>query len=66
MKQNVGFGNDKFPSLPGSHLHQTNPALEFVKCICQTLALDSTTQHQVTKLRSVAVTIYGKLSVRPL
>ena len=42
-----------FPSLPGSHLSLTNPALELVKTICQVLSLDSSTRHQVTKLRSV-------------
>ena len=40
-----------FPKQPGSHLILTNPALEFVKYICKVLSLDSTTQHQVTKLR---------------
>ena len=43
--------SEVFPRLAGSHLTLRNPALEFVKSVCQVLGLDSTTQHQVTKLR---------------
>ena len=65
-----------FPSLPGSHLHLNNPALEFVKTVCkvrnnppnskffdasvqyvQVLSLDSSTRHQVAKLRYSMITI---------
>ena len=51
MKQTLGVSSEMFPKLPGSHLSMTNPALEFVKCICKALSLDITTQHQVAKLR---------------
>lgn len=43
--------SELFPQLPGSHLPLTNPALEFVKYMCEILSLDSTTQQQVNKLR---------------
>jgi DNA polymerase epsilon subunit 1 len=40
-----------FPSLPGSHLKLTHPALEFVKAICKVLFLDSGIEKTVTKMR---------------
>ncbi|XP_023347648.1 DNA polymerase epsilon catalytic subunit A, partial [Eurytemora carolleeae] len=40
-----------FPSLPGSHLKLTHPALEFVKAICKVLYLDTGVEKTVTKMR---------------
>jgi DNA polymerase epsilon subunit 1 len=48
-----------FPNHPGSHLDMKNPALEFVKCLCKVLSLDSTTQHQVTKLKRDLLKLIG-------
>ncbi|EFA77319.1 putative DNA polymerase epsilon subunit A [Heterostelium album PN500] len=42
---------DEFPTLPGSHLHFTNPALEFVKSVCHVLMLDQSLHNQVQRLR---------------
>ena len=49
-------GNDEdevniFPELPGSHVSQTFPALEFVKAVCKVLALDSTLTEEIRRLR---------------
>lgn len=49
-----GCGKDagaEFPVLAGSHLPLKNPALEFVKAVCQVLQLDVNIQTQVNKLR---------------
>ena len=46
-----GTTNEVFPMLPGSHLKLSNPALEFVKSVCKVLSLDTSTRHQVAKLR---------------
>ncbi|XP_066459860.1 DNA polymerase epsilon catalytic subunit A [Eleutherodactylus coqui] len=43
--------SDMFPVLPGSHLPLNNPALEFIKYVCQVLSLDSNTTNQVNKLK---------------
>ncbi|XP_060547856.1 DNA polymerase epsilon catalytic subunit A [Pantherophis guttatus] len=40
-----------FPSLPGSHLTLNNPALEFIKHVCQVLSLDANIANQVQKLK---------------
>merc|ERR1712013_197488 len=40
-----------FPTLPGSHLHLTFPALEFVKDICKVLGLDPAIETEVRKMR---------------
>jgi len=40
-----------FPTLPGSHLKLTFPALEFVKAVCKVLGLDTTIEPQVRKMR---------------
>uniref|UniRef100_A0A8C9TG99 DNA polymerase epsilon catalytic subunit n=1 Tax=Scleropages formosus TaxID=113540 RepID=A0A8C9TG99_SCLFO len=40
-----------FPSLPGSHLPLNNPALEFIKYVCQVLSLDANITNQVNKLK---------------
>ncbi|XP_065594891.1 DNA polymerase epsilon catalytic subunit A [Cyrtonyx montezumae] len=43
--------SDLFPVLPGSHLPLNNPALEFIKYVCQVLSLDANITNQVNKLR---------------
>jgi DNA polymerase epsilon subunit 1 len=40
-----------FPRLPGSHLQMTNPALEFTKAICATLALDPSIDKEVRVMK---------------
>ncbi|XP_060641327.2 DNA polymerase epsilon catalytic subunit A [Anolis sagrei] len=40
-----------FPSLPGSYLVLNNPALEFVKSVCEVLSLDANVTNQVSKLK---------------
>ena len=40
-----------FPDLPGSHVKQTFPALEFVKAVVKVLALDTALGEEVRKLR---------------
>ncbi|XP_063171878.1 DNA polymerase epsilon catalytic subunit A [Candoia aspera] len=43
--------SEMFPSLPGSHLTLNNPALEFIKYVCQVLSLDANITNQVQKLK---------------
>ncbi|KAJ8286048.1 hypothetical protein GJAV_G00033960 [Gymnothorax javanicus] len=43
--------SEMFPILPGSHLPLHNPALEFIKYVCQVLSLDSNIVNQVNKLK---------------
>ncbi|KAE8634027.1 hypothetical protein XENTR_v10002174 [Xenopus tropicalis] len=43
--------SEMFPILPGSHLPLNNPALEFIKYVCEVLALDSNITNQVNKLK---------------
>uniref|UniRef100_A0A8C3L7G5 DNA polymerase epsilon catalytic subunit n=1 Tax=Chrysolophus pictus TaxID=9089 RepID=A0A8C3L7G5_CHRPC len=43
--------SDLFPVLPGSYLPLNNPALEFIKYVCQVLSLDANVTNQVNKLR---------------
>ncbi|KAG7263406.1 hypothetical protein CRUP_007412, partial [Coryphaenoides rupestris] len=43
--------SEMFPSLPGSHLPLNNPALEFIKYVCQVLSLDANITNQVNKLK---------------
>ncbi|CAH2294918.1 DNA polymerase epsilon catalytic subunit A [Pelobates cultripes] len=43
--------SDMFPILPGSYLPFNNPALEFIKCVCEVLSLDSNITNQVNKLK---------------
>jgi len=45
-----GGGSESFPILPGSHLHLTNPSLEFVKNIMQVLKLDPAVELEVNVL----------------
>ncbi|KAK7499885.1 hypothetical protein BaRGS_00008976, partial [Batillaria attramentaria] len=49
----------EFPRLPGSHLPLNNPALEFVKSVCQVLALDSNISIQVSKMRRDLLKLIG-------
>ncbi|KAJ8379395.1 hypothetical protein SKAU_G00001730 [Synaphobranchus kaupii] len=43
--------SEMFPALPGSHLPLNNPALEFIKYVCQVLSLDTNIVNQVNKLK---------------
>ncbi|XP_066545416.1 DNA polymerase epsilon catalytic subunit A [Amia ocellicauda] len=49
--RNVTQPSEMFPVLPGSHLPLNNPALEFIKYVCQVLSLDSNITNQVNKLK---------------
>ncbi|XP_060084893.1 DNA polymerase epsilon catalytic subunit A-like, partial [Ylistrum balloti] len=49
----------EFPQRPGSHLLLKNPALEFVKCVCQVLALDCNITLQITKLKRDLLKLIG-------
>ncbi|XP_043925704.1 DNA polymerase epsilon catalytic subunit A [Protopterus annectens] len=43
--------SEMFPVLPGSYLPLNNPALEFIKCVCKVLSLDTNITNQVNKLK---------------
>lgn len=45
------MGSAEFPTLAGSHLRLTNPALEFVKAVCAILELDTSVAAEVNILR---------------
>ena len=48
----LGFQREIYPILfSGSHLELKNPSLEFIKCVCKVLSLDSTISAQVHKLK---------------
>ncbi|XP_066509888.1 DNA polymerase epsilon catalytic subunit A-like [Hoplias malabaricus] len=49
--RNVALPSEMFPMLPGSHLPLNNPALEFIKYVCQVLSLDTNIANQVNKLK---------------
>ncbi|XP_057689041.1 DNA polymerase epsilon catalytic subunit A-like isoform X1 [Corythoichthys intestinalis] len=49
--RNVNQPSEMFPVLPGSHLPLNNPALEFIKYVCQVLSLDGNIVNQVNKLK---------------
>lgn len=51
--------SDHFPQPPGAHLPLKNPTLEFVKTVCQVLALDSNVGNQVRKLRRDLLKLIG-------
>ncbi len=51
--------SSEFPKLAGSYLPLNNPALEFIKTVCQVLALDKTLENDVYRLRKVFI-IYFK------
>ncbi len=46
-----GGGEESFPQLPGSHLHLTYPALEFVKNVLVILDLDPDVKQEVIYLK---------------
>lgn len=48
----------QFPSLPGSHLHMKNPALELVKFVCAVLSLSRRENIEVRVLRKDLLTIF--------
>ncbi|KAL7839918.1 hypothetical protein SRHO_G00265760 [Serrasalmus rhombeus] len=49
--RSVTLPSEMFPVLPGSHLPLSNPALEFIKYVCQVLSLDANIVNQVNKLK---------------
>ncbi|KAL5019574.1 hypothetical protein ScPMuIL_002466 [Solemya velum] len=49
----------EFPQPPGSHLMLHNPALEFVKAIAKVLALDTSINLQVTKMKRDLLKLIG-------
>ncbi|KAJ8415285.1 hypothetical protein AAFF_G00422650 [Aldrovandia affinis] len=49
--RSVSQPSEMFPVLPGSHLPLNNPALEFIKYVCQVLSLDTNIVNQVNKLK---------------
>ncbi|KAL4246754.1 DNA polymerase epsilon catalytic subunit [Abortiporus biennis] len=49
----------EFPVLPGSHLHLTNPELEFVKFICAVFALSKEHQIEVGLLKRNLLELVG-------
>lgn len=50
--RNVTQPSEMFPVLPGSHLSLNNPALEFIKYVCQVY-------YQVSKLLSAYATVHN-------
>lgn len=49
--RNVTQPSEMFPVLPGSHLPLNNPALEFIKYVCQV-------QYQSSKILSACVAVH--------
>ncbi|XP_076845905.1 DNA polymerase epsilon catalytic subunit A [Brachyhypopomus gauderio] len=49
--RSTSLPSEMFPVLPGSHLPLNNPALEFIKYVCQVLSLDANITNQVNKLK---------------
>ncbi|XP_020776588.1 DNA polymerase epsilon catalytic subunit A [Boleophthalmus pectinirostris] len=49
--RNVTQPSEMFPVLPGSYLPLNNPALEFIKYVCQVLSLDLNITNQMNKLK---------------
>ncbi|KAI4894825.1 hypothetical protein NFI96_029846 [Prochilodus magdalenae] len=49
--RSVTLPSEMFPVLPGSHLPLNNPALEFIKYVCQVLSLDTNIVNQMNKLK---------------
>ncbi|XP_019956457.2 DNA polymerase epsilon catalytic subunit A [Paralichthys olivaceus] len=49
--RSVAQPSEMFPVLPGSHLPLNNPALEFIKYVCQVLSLDANIVNQMNKLK---------------
>ncbi|GFU44302.1 DNA polymerase epsilon catalytic subunit A [Nephila pilipes] len=52
-------GENVFPTLPGSYLRMSSPALEFTKAICRVLSLDNTLGDVVLKVRRDLLRIVG-------
>ncbi|ORX90877.1 putative DNA polymerase epsilon catalytic subunit A [Basidiobolus meristosporus CBS 931.73] len=52
-------GQDPFPKLPGSYIKLTNPALEFIKYICQVFGLDEDIEREVRILRRNLLDLIG-------
>ncbi|KAI8587396.1 hypothetical protein BDZ88DRAFT_240684 [Geranomyces variabilis] len=48
-----------FPSLPGSHLHMTNPALEFAKCVVAVFGLHAGVEREVRVLKRDMLALIG-------
>ncbi|CAN7982572.1 unnamed protein product [Ixodes hexagonus] len=59
LPSNLLDGENVFPTIPGCHLSQTSPALEFVKAVCQVLSLDGNITDEVTKLRRDLLRLIG-------
>ncbi|KAI0700326.1 hypothetical protein BC835DRAFT_1412133 [Cytidiella melzeri] len=49
----------EFPVLPGSHLHMTNPSLEFVKFVCAVFGLSKEHQIEVGLLKRNLLELVG-------
>lgn len=49
--RSVSQPSELFPVLPGSYLPLSNPALEFIKYVCQVLSLDPNITNQMNKLK---------------
>ena len=58
-------GSLPFPVLPGSHLLPRNPALEFTKTVCATLALDPTAADEVDRLKRSLLRLIGVREFAP-
>ena len=52
-------GNFEFPLLPGSHLHLSDPALEFVKFVCATFVLAKEYQVEIDLLKRNLLELVG-------
>ncbi|KAI9013156.1 hypothetical protein BC832DRAFT_282542 [Gaertneriomyces semiglobifer] len=50
----------KFPLLPGSHLHMTKPAMEFVKCVTAVFGLDENLEREVRGLKRDLLMLIGE------
>ncbi|CAN7942123.1 unnamed protein product, partial [Ixodes pacificus] len=59
LPSNLLDGESVFLTIPGSHLSQSSPALEFVKAVCQVLSLDGNITQEVTKLRRDLLRLIG-------
>jgi DNA polymerase epsilon subunit 1 len=51
-------GDYAFPSLPGSHLNLSNPALQLVKSLCQVLSLDRAISLEARLLRKELLNLF--------
>ena len=59
MMDEQALANWEFPLLPGSHLHLTNPELEFIKFICAIFGLTKEHQIEVGLLKRSLLDIVG-------